>query len=60
MITTVFAFGNYDTAKPRDPLFGETESEMYSYSLLLLLCVVVSVPIMLCTKPMLFMMGQKK
>lgn len=27
MITTVFAFGNYDEKKPHDPIFGATEAE---------------------------------
>jgi V-type H+-transporting ATPase subunit a len=60
MITTVFGFGNYDESRPQDPIFGETEGDMYTYSVLLLLSVVVCVPIMLCTKPLLFLMGQKK
>lgn len=57
MITTVFAFGNYDTKKPHDPLFGSSEGEMYTYSLLLLLVAVASIPIMLLTKPCLFLQG---
>lgn len=60
MITTVFAFGNYDKKKPKDPIIGGSEDEMYNYALLLLLAVAVCVPLMLCTKPCLFLMGQKK
>lgn len=26
MITTVFAFGNYDESKPHDPIIGDTEA----------------------------------
>lgn len=33
---------------------------MYNIALLLELAVVVSVPIMLCTKPMMFLMGSKR
>lgn len=33
---------------------------MYTYALLLELAVVVSVPIMLCTKPLIFLMGKKQ
>lgn len=33
---------------------------MYNIALLLELAVIVSVPIMLCTKPMLFLMGSKR
>lgn len=60
MITTVFAFGNYDKTKHRDPIVGDSEDAMYNYALLLLLAVVVCVPIMLCAKPLLFLMGQKR
>lgn len=59
MITTVFAFGNYDKKKPKDPIIGATESEMYSYSILLLLAVVVCIPVMLCAKPLIFYMSNK-
>lgn len=27
MITTVFAFGNYDTKHPKDPIIGATEAD---------------------------------
>ena len=55
MITTVFAFGAYDKKKGHDPIFGSTESEMYNYSVLLLLVSVICIPIMLLTKPCLFL-----
>lgn len=33
---------------------------MYNYSLLLALAVVVNIPVMLCAKPMIFLMSAKK
>lgn len=59
MITSVFAFGAYDKKKPHDPLIGDTEDEQYTYALLLLLAVAVCVPVMLCTKPLLFLAAEK-
>jgi hypothetical protein len=60
IITTVFAFGNYDTRKPREAIIGSSQDEMYRYALFLLLSVIVCVPIMLLAKPCLFLSGQKK
>lgn len=60
MITTVFAFGNYDKKHPKEPIIGNTERQMYNYALLLLLAVAICVPLMLCTKPLLFLMSSKK
>jgi V-type H+-transporting ATPase subunit a len=60
MITTVFGFGNYDKTKPRLPIIGSSQDVMYNYSLLLLFSAIVCIPIMLCTKPMLFSMSAKK
>lgn len=60
IITTVFAFGNYDKTRPKEPIIGKTQDEMYAYALFLLLSVIVSVPIMLLTKPLLFRSSNKK
>lgn len=57
IITTVFAFGNYDKKKPREAIIGDSQDEMYLYALVLLLAVIVSVPIMLLTKPCMFLSG---
>ena len=51
MITTVFAFGQYDEDKHQDAIIGKDEKQMYSISVGLLVTVVLFIPIMLLTKP---------
>lgn len=51
MITTVFAFGQYDEDKHQDAIIGKDEGQMYAISVGLLVCVAIFVPIMLLTKP---------
>jgi len=51
VITTVFGFGNYDKKKPKEPIIGKTQDQMYGIALFLLITVIILVPIMLFTKP---------
>ena len=59
MITTVFAFGNYDLKKPKDPIIGETEEAQYRLSFRLLILAIVFMPVMLFTKPCMFLSSSK-
>jgi len=51
MITSVFAFGNYDEEKHMDPIIGKDERQQYSIAVALLVLVAILVPIMLFVKP---------
>lgn len=51
MITTVFAFGNYDEEKHQDAIIGKDERQQYSISVGLLVIAVIFIPIMLFVKP---------
>jgi hypothetical protein len=49
MITQVFKFGDY--SNDIDPVIGGSNSTQYAIGMALLLIVVVLIPIMMCTKP---------
>ena len=53
MITEVFSFGDWN--KPGtsnlDPVFGSSNDEQYGVGVALLIIVVILIPVMLCTKP---------
>lgn len=51
MITTVFAFGQYDEEKHQDAIIGKDERQQYSIAVALLITVVIFIPIMLLVKP---------
>lgn len=51
MITTVFAFGQYDEEKHQDAIIGKDERQQYSIAVGLLVVVVLFIPIMLLVKP---------
>jgi hypothetical protein len=51
MITTVFAFGQYDEDKHQDAILGKDERQQYSIAVGLLITVVIFIPIMLFVKP---------
>ena len=51
MITTVFAFGNYDEEKHQDALIGKDEKQQYAIAVALLIAAAVVIPIMLFVKP---------
>ena len=51
MITTVFAFGQYDEEKHQDAIIGKDERQQYSIAVGLLVIVVIFIPIMLLVKP---------
>lgn len=51
MITTVFAFGNYDEDKHQDAIIGKDERQQYSIAVALLVTAAIFIPIMLFVKP---------
>lgn len=51
MITTVFAFGQYDEEKHQDAIIGKDERQQYSIAVGLLVTVILFIPIMLLVKP---------
>jgi len=51
MITTVFAFGNYDEEKHQDAIIGKDERQQYSIAVGLLIIAAIFIPIMLFVKP---------
>lgn len=51
MITTVFAFGNYDEEKHQDAIIGKDERQQYSIAVALLIIAAIFIPIMLFVKP---------
>lgn len=54
MITQVFSFGNYKTTDPDNkmaPLVGGSNDTQYGIGVALVIIVVILVPVMLCTKP---------
>ena len=52
MISTVFAGGSFPAAQKNVPaIIGKDTAQMYAISLGLLVIVMLSVPVMLCTKP---------
>lgn len=59
MITTVFAFGQYDEEKHQDAIVGKDERQQYSIAVGLLITVVLFIPIMLCFKPCVVLCSSK-
>jgi hypothetical protein len=54
MITEVFGFGQWNKTESDahiQPLIGDTNDQQYAIGLSLLLIVVILIPVMLCTKP---------
>lgn len=59
MITTIFGFGQYDQENPMDPIIGDSEEQMYSIALTLLVLVIIFIPIMLFSKPCTVLLSSK-
>ena len=51
MITSVFAFGNFDESLHQDTIIGSSEKQQYAIAVGLLVIVIVLIPIMLFFKP---------
>lgn len=59
MIVAFFNGGDYTDGKPKDevyltPLVGDSNEQMYSIAMTLIVIVAVLVPVMLCAKPCCF------
>lgn len=56
MITEVFGFGQWNKTgyENLEPVIGKTNDEQYGIGMALLFIVVILVPVMLCTKPIMY------